>query len=75
MALKQDGIHFLICPKHGNKILGVVLNEVFVVGILCQGQNFSAAQSCSSTPSPLLPGLDLAQYLTYLFTPLNMCFS
>ena len=28
MALKQDGVHFALCPKQGNKIEGVVLNRV-----------------------------------------------
>ena len=28
MALKQDGVHFLLCPRQANKINGVLLNEV-----------------------------------------------
>ena len=44
MALKQDGIHFVLCPKQGNKIEGVVLNSVCILGIFCptckQGQGF-----------------------------------
>ena len=28
MALKQDGVHFLLCPRQANKIDGVLLNEV-----------------------------------------------
>ena len=46
MALKEDGVHF--CPKQGNKIEGVVLNRVCIVGFFCpkQGQGIkpSAAQ-------------------------------
>ena len=30
MALKQDSIHFVLCPDQGNKIEGVVLNRVRV---------------------------------------------
>ena len=48
MALKQDGIHFVLCPKQGNKIEGVVLNRVRIIEIFSskQGQGFitSAAQ-------------------------------
>ena len=42
MALKQDGLHFVFCPKQGNKIEGVVLNRVCILRIFCakQGQGF-----------------------------------
>ena len=42
MALKQDGVHFVHCPEQGNKIKGVVLNRVSILGILRpkQGQGF-----------------------------------
>ena len=42
MALKQDGLHFVFCPKQGNKIEGVVLNRVRILRIFCakQGQGF-----------------------------------
>ena len=30
MALKQDGVHFAICPKQSNKIEGFVLNRVYL---------------------------------------------
>ena len=26
--LKQEGVHFVLCPKQGNKMDGVVLNKV-----------------------------------------------
>ena len=29
MALKQDGVHFFLCPKQGNKIEVVVQNRVW----------------------------------------------
>ena len=32
MALKQDCVHFVLCPKQANKIEGVVLNRVFILG-------------------------------------------
>ena len=28
MAIKQHGVHFVLCPKKANKIEGVVLNRV-----------------------------------------------
>ena len=27
MALKQDSVHFVLCPKLGNKIEGIILNK------------------------------------------------
>ena len=33
MALKQDGVRFVLCPKQGIKIEGVVLNRVMYFGI------------------------------------------
>ena len=35
MALKQDGVHFALCPIQGNKIEGVVLKRVCILGIFC----------------------------------------
>ena len=32
MALKQDCVHFVLCPKQANKIEGVVLNRVCILG-------------------------------------------
>ena len=32
MALKQDGVHFVLCPKQCDKIEGVVLNRAFIKG-------------------------------------------
>ena len=29
---KQDGVHFVLCPKQANKIEGVVLNRVCILG-------------------------------------------
>ena len=47
MALKQKGVHFVLCPKQGNKIEGVVINRVCVLRIFCrkkgQGPRCSAA--------------------------------
>ena len=30
MALKQDCVHFVLCPEQGNKIEGVDLNKVCI---------------------------------------------
>ena len=32
MALKQDGMYFVLCPKKGNKIEGGVLSRVCILG-------------------------------------------
>ena len=39
MALKQDGMHFVLCPKQGNKIEGVVLNRVRIIEIFSSKQS------------------------------------
>ena len=31
LYLKQDGVHFILCPKLGNKIEGIVLNRDLLV--------------------------------------------
>ena len=31
-GLKQDCVHFVLCPKQANKIEGVVLNRVCILG-------------------------------------------
>ena len=42
MTLKQDGAHFVLCPKQYHKIEDVVLNRVCILGFFCpkQGQGF-----------------------------------
>ena len=42
MTLKLHGVYFVLCPKQGTKIEGVVLNRVCVLGIVCpkRGQGF-----------------------------------
>lgn len=42
MALKQDGVHFGLCHKQGNKIEGSVLHRECSLGFFCpkQGQFF-----------------------------------
>ena len=58
IALKQDGMGFVLCPKQGNKIEGVILNRVCIKKFLfLQGQRLkpSAARLpkyCSSSPPP-----------------------
>ena len=62
MALKQDGVDFVLCPKQDNKIEGVVLNTVCTLGFFCpkQGQGFkpSAAHLYPNIGRvPLPPGI------------------
>ena len=43
MALKQEDVHLLLWPNQGNKIEGVVLNRVCILGfffVLNRGQGF-----------------------------------
>ena len=60
MALKQDGVHFLLCPKHSSKIEGVFLDRVCILGYFGpkQGQGFkpSAAQHLYTNISQVSPG-------------------
>ena len=62
MPLKEDGVHFVLCPKQGNKIEGVVLNRVRILGFFCpkksQGLNphwLTYTQTLVDYPPP--PGL------------------
>ena len=69
MALKQDGVHFLLCPKQGNKIAGFFLDRVCILGYFGpkQGQGFkpSAAQHLYTNIRQVPPG---ACYSPYLYT-------
>ena len=62
MALKQEGVHCVLCPKQGNKIKGIVLNRACILGLFCaiQGQGFkpSAAHLYANIGRvpPLPPG-------------------
>ena len=60
MALKQDCVHFAVCPKQGNKIEGVVLNRVCILNFLVPERvRVSDPQRLTSiTPPPSL-GLSL----------------
>lgn len=51
MALKQYSDPFVICPKQGNEIEGIVLNRVCILGTFCpkQGQGFSNCQWLTCT--------------------------
>ena len=35
----QNGVHFVLCPEQANKIEGVVLNMVCMLGISCPKQS------------------------------------
>ena len=60
MALKQDSVHFLLCPKQGNKIEGVFLDNICILRHFGpkQGQGFkpSAAQHLYTNISQVRPG-------------------
>ena len=47
MALKQDGLYFVLCPKKGNKIEGDVLSRVCILGFFCPKQ-----ETLSGPPIP-----------------------
>ena len=52
MALKQDGVRFVLCPKQGIKIEGVVLNPGCILGFFCpkHGQGFKPSQRLNFIP-------------------------
>ena len=56
MVLKQNGVPFVHCPQQGNKIEGVVLNRVCILGILCpkqgQGLKFPSGSTSPYHPPP-----------------------
>ena len=66
MALKQDGLYFVLCPKKGNKIEGDVLSRVCILGFFCPKQETLSGPPIpkywSSTHPPLL-GLSI-QYMS-----------
>ena len=66
MALKQDGVHFLLCPKDSSKIEGVFLDRACILGYFGpkQGQGFkpSAAQHLYTNISHP-PGLLLSLFV------------
>ena len=51
--LKQGGVHFVVCPKQGNKIEGVVLNRVRILGLSCPKQQGQGFKPSAAHPSPL----------------------
>ena len=62
MALKQESVHFVPCPKQGNKIEGIGLNRLCILGSFCpkQGKGLkpSAAlpyQNIGRVPPPIPP--------------------
>ena len=57
MVLKQNGVPFVHCPQQGNKIEGVVLNRVCILGILCpkQGQGLKSPSGSTSPYHPRPP--------------------
>ena len=57
MVLKQNGVPFVHCPQQGNKIEGVVLNRVCILGILCPkpGQGFKSPSGSTSPYHPPPP--------------------
>ena len=62
MPLKEDGVHFVLYPKQGNKIEGVVLNRVHILGFFCpkKSQGFKpsvAHQNPNFGRLPTPPGL------------------
>ena len=66
MPLKEDGMHFVLCPKQGNKIEGVVLNRVRILGFFCPKKSQSLKPSLAHlypnfgrlpTPPGLIPAM------------------
>ena len=64
MVLKQNGVPFVHCPQQGNKIEGVVLNMVCILGILCpkQGQGLKSPSGSTSPYHPPPPGGALLKF-------------
>ena len=69
MALKQDGVDFVPCPKQGTKIEDVVLNRVCILGIFCpkQDQGFKPS-SAHQFPEigRVLPPRDITQQTRFI---------
>ena len=68
MALKQDGMYFVLCSKQGNTIEGVVLNRVCGLGIFCpkRDQGFKPL-AAHLYPKPPLPEVVRNSYPVHKF--------
>ena len=51
MALKQDGVYFVLCPKQSNKIEGDILSRLRILGFFRPKQG-SGFQTLSGSPIP-----------------------
>ena len=67
MALKQDIMHFVLCSKQGNKIEGVVLNRVYVLGIFCPKRD----QGFKPSVAHLYPNMGRVQFNLSLMAPMK----
>ena len=61
MALKQEGVHCVLCPKQRNKIKGIVLNRACILQLFCAEVRVSNPQrltymQISDECHPLPPG-------------------
>ena len=48
MAFEQNDVYFVLGSNHGNKIEGVVLSRMCILGFFCpkQGQGFKPSTVC-----------------------------
>ena len=54
MTLKQDRVHFVVCPKQGNKIEGVVINRVCILGFFFVLNKIMVSNPQQVTPTQIL---------------------
>lgn len=68
VALKQDGMYFVLCPKKGNKIEGGVLSRVCILGYFWpkQGQGFKSLAAHLYPNIAQVPALPLGLSIQYV---------
>lgn len=51
MTLKQDSVHFVVCPKQGNEIEGIVSKKLFVLKMFYPKQSLRVSDPQRLTSS------------------------
>ena len=75
MTLKQDGVHFVLCPKQGNTIENVVLNSVVILRLFCpkQGQGFQPSAAHLYPNFVWVPPPEALNFITDSNWPKALC--
>ena len=77
-ALKQDGVHFVLCPKQGNKVEDIFPCRICILGFFCpkQSQGFKPSEAQLYPNTGRVPPGGMANFITCLLPeiPRKNCF-